>query len=141
MKIAEYNQMMAYLTRPEPLPQPKPEELLDLQEQKRKDRLRKTMDEASPFLMDESVDFIERENFAIKGLTDQQLIDLGFSTGSNLQPQKQSYKKLAEIFQQELPPGVLNVISGYGEECGGPLTTHEKVKKVTFESCQNVGKS
>ena len=32
MKIAEYNQMMAYLTRPEPLPQPKPEELLDLQE-------------------------------------------------------------------------------------------------------------
>ena len=94
--------MMAYLTRPEPegLPQPKPQELLDLQEQKRKDRLRKTMDEASPFLMNESVDFIERENFAIKGLTDQQLIDLGFSTGSNLQPQKQSYKKLAEIFQQ-----------------------------------------
>jgi hypothetical protein len=64
MKIAEYNQMMAYLTRPEPLPQPKPEELLDLQEQKRKDRLRKTMEEIGPGLMDESVDFIERENFA-----------------------------------------------------------------------------
>ncbi len=63
MKIAEYNQMMAYLTRPEPLPQPKPEELLDLQEQKRKDRLRKTMEEIGPGLMDESVDFIERENF------------------------------------------------------------------------------
>ena len=68
MKIAEYNQMMAYLTRPEPLPQPKPEELLDLQEQKRKDILRKTMDELDPVLMDESVDFIERENFAEKGL-------------------------------------------------------------------------
>ena len=39
---------------------------------------------------------------------------------------------LAEIFQQELPPGVLNVISGYGEECGEPLITHEKVRKVTF---------
>ena len=63
MKIAEYNQMMAYLTRPEPLPQPKPEELLDLQEQKRKDRLRKTMEEIGPGLMDESVDFIERGNF------------------------------------------------------------------------------
>jgi hypothetical protein len=63
MKIAEYNEMMAYLTRPEPLPQPKPEELLDLQEQKRKDRLRKTMEEIGPGLMDESVDFIERENF------------------------------------------------------------------------------
>tara|TARA_R100001443_G_scaffold4496_2_gene13054 strand:- start:444 stop:3839 length:3396 start_codon:yes stop_codon:yes gene_type:complete len=63
MKIADYNQMMAYLTRPEPLPQPKPEELLDLQEQKRKDRLRKTMEEIGPGLMDESVDFIEREEF------------------------------------------------------------------------------
>ena len=68
MKIAEYNQMMAYLTRPEPLPQPKPEELLDLQEQKRKDRLRKTMEEIGPGLMDESVDFIERENFAEKAI-------------------------------------------------------------------------
>jgi hypothetical protein len=67
MKIAEYNQMMAYLTRPEPLPQPKPEELLDLQEQKRKDRLRKTMEEVSPFLEDESVDFIERNEMAIGG--------------------------------------------------------------------------
>ena len=28
--------------------------------------------------MDESVEFIERENFAIKGLTDQQLLNLGF---------------------------------------------------------------
>ena len=58
MKIAEYNQMMAYLTRPEPLPQPKPEELLDLQEQKRKDRLRKTMEDLDPVLMEESKEFI-----------------------------------------------------------------------------------
>ena len=43
---------------------------------------------------------------------------------------------LAEIFQQELPPGVLNVISGYGEECGEPLVTHEKVKKV--RSCNAI---
>ena len=28
---------------------------------------------------------------------------------------------VCEILQQELPPGVLNVISGYGEECGEPL--------------------
>ena len=39
MKIAEYNEMMAYLTRPEPLPQPKPQELLDIQEENRKGRL------------------------------------------------------------------------------------------------------
>ena len=51
MKIAEYNEMMAYLTRPEPLPQPKPEELLEIQEQKRKDRLRKTMEDLDPCLL------------------------------------------------------------------------------------------
>ena len=67
MKIAEYNQMMAYLTRPEPLPQPKPEELLDLQEQKRKDRLRKTMEDLDPVLMEESKEFIERNEMAIGG--------------------------------------------------------------------------
>ena len=66
MKIAEYNQMMAYLTRPEPLPQPKPEELLKIQEQNRLERLRKTMEEIGPGLMDESVDFIERQGFAKK---------------------------------------------------------------------------
>mgnify|MGYP003675686111 CR=1 FL=1 len=78
MKIAEYNEMMAYLTRPEPLPQPKPQELLDLQEQKRKDRLRKTMDELDPVLMDESVDFIRRNQLAFgsrdkpkRGLVDE----------------------------------------------------------------------
>ncbi len=45
MKIAEYNQMMAYLTRPEPviLPQPKPQELIDIQEQKRIEREKKLL--------------------------------------------------------------------------------------------------
>lgn len=47
---------------------------------------------------------------------------------------------LSEIFQQDLPPGVLNVISGYGEECGEPLITHPKVRKVTFTGSFEVGK-
>ena len=42
----------------------------------------------------------EPGSYAGKEFTDQQLIDLGFSKGSNLQPQKETYKKLAEIFQQ-----------------------------------------
>ena len=63
MKIAEYNQMMAYLTRPEPLPQPKPEELLKIQEQNRINRLQNLMKDLDPVLMDESKEFIERENF------------------------------------------------------------------------------
>ena len=47
---------------------------------------------------------------------------------------------ICEIIQQELPPGVLNVISGYGEECGEPLIVHEKVRKVTFTGSFSVGK-
>ncbi|MDC1338715.1 aldehyde dehydrogenase family protein, partial [Pelagibacteraceae bacterium] len=47
---------------------------------------------------------------------------------------------LCEILQQELPPGVLNVISGYGEECGEPLIDHPKVRKVTFTGSFSVGK-
>jgi len=66
MKVANYNQMMAYIRRPKQeftLPEPKPQELLEIQEDARKERLEDTMDETRPFLMDESVDFIERENF------------------------------------------------------------------------------
>ena len=46
------------------LPESKPQELLDIQEDVRIQRQQDTMDKARPFLMDESVDFIERENFA-----------------------------------------------------------------------------
>ena len=67
MKIADYNQMMAYLTRPEPLPQPKPEELLEIQEQNRIQRLQNLMKDLDPVLMDESKEFIERNEMAIGG--------------------------------------------------------------------------
>ncbi len=101
MKIAEYNEMMAYLTRPEPevLPQPKPQELLDIQEDNRKGRLLESLNKIGGRLEDSSLDFIKRENFAVKGFTDEQLIDLGFDK-TNIKPQKETYKKLAEIFQQ-----------------------------------------
>lgn len=46
------------------LPEPKPQELLDIQENVRIQRQQDTMNKARPFLMDESVDFIERQNFA-----------------------------------------------------------------------------
>ena len=70
MKIAEYNEMMAYLTRPEPevLPQPKPQELLDIQEQNRKGRLLESLNKIGGRLEDSSLDFINRENFAKKGI-------------------------------------------------------------------------
>ena len=48
---------------------------------------------------------------------------------------------LAEIMNRELPPGVLNVISGYGEECGKPLCEHQAVRKVTFTGSLPVGQA
>ena len=49
------------------LPQEKPQELLDLQEQNRKQRLLDSLQKIGPGLMDESLDFIRRENFGVKG--------------------------------------------------------------------------
>ena len=37
---------------------------------------------------------------------------------------------LAEVCQQFLPPGVLNVLTGFGEECGAPLARHPIPRKL-----------
>ena len=47
---------------------------------------------------------------------------------------------LAEICQEFLPPGVLNVITGLGEECGAPLAHHPLVRKLSFTGSTEVGK-
>ena len=47
------------------LPQEKPQALLDLQEQNRKQRLLQSLQKIGPGLMDESLDFIRRENFRL----------------------------------------------------------------------------
>jgi phenylacetaldehyde dehydrogenase len=39
-----------------------------------------------------------------------------------------------------LPPGVLNVITGFGESCGAPLAAHAQVNKVAFTGSTEVGK-
>lgn len=46
---------------------------------------------------------------------------------------------VAEIMNRVLPPGVLNVISGYGGECGKPLCEHPLVRKITFTGSMPVG--
>lgn len=48
---------------------------------------------------------------------------------------------VAEICQRHLPPGVVNVLTGYGKECGGPLAEHPFVRKVSFTGSTAVGKS
>jgi acyl-CoA reductase-like NAD-dependent aldehyde dehydrogenase len=47
---------------------------------------------------------------------------------------------VAEACQALLPPGVLNVLTGLGEECGGPLAHHPTVRKLSFTGSTEVGK-
>jgi len=47
---------------------------------------------------------------------------------------------LAELCQELLPPGVLNVLTGFGEECGAPLANHPTVQKLSFTGSTEVGK-
>jgi acyl-CoA reductase-like NAD-dependent aldehyde dehydrogenase len=47
---------------------------------------------------------------------------------------------MAEAGQELLPPGVLNVLTGLGEECGRPLAQHPDVRKLSFTGSTEVGK-
>jgi acyl-CoA reductase-like NAD-dependent aldehyde dehydrogenase len=47
---------------------------------------------------------------------------------------------MAEICQEFLPTGVLNVLTGYGEECGDPLANHPGIRKLSFTGSTEVGK-
>ena len=39
-----------------------------------------------------------------------------------------------------LPPGVLNIIHGYGDKVGAPLTQHKKIKAISFTGSTKVGR-
>lgn len=47
---------------------------------------------------------------------------------------------LAEICQQHLPDAVLNVLTGYGEDCGAALANHPGIGKLSFTGSTEVGK-
>jgi phenylacetaldehyde dehydrogenase len=47
---------------------------------------------------------------------------------------------MAEVCSQHLPPGVLNVVTGYGEECGGALMNHPRIAKISFTGSTEVGR-
>ena len=47
---------------------------------------------------------------------------------------------LAEFCQEHLPAGVLNVITGFGQECGEPLLNHPLVAKLSFTGSTRVGR-
>jgi len=49
--------------------------------------------------------------------------------------------RLAELAAEHLPPGVLNVVTGYGEEAGAALTAHPGVDKLSFTGSTEVGRT
>jgi len=48
---------------------------------------------------------------------------------------------MAHICSEFLPPGVLNVVTGNGPECGVPLAKHPLVRKISFTGSLEVGKT
>jgi betaine-aldehyde dehydrogenase len=48
--------------------------------------------------------------------------------------------RVAEICNEHLPPGVLNLLTGYGEETGAALAHHPLVRKLSFTGSTEVGK-
>ncbi|MFC4245971.1 aldehyde dehydrogenase family protein [Natribaculum luteum] len=51
-----------------------------------------------------------------------------------------SITRAAQLSEDILPDGVLNVVNGYGTEAGTPLTDHEDVDKLSFTGSVPVGK-
>lgn len=49
--------------------------------------------------------------------------------------------ELAKDFEAcGLPPGVMNVVTGMGPECGGPMVSHPDIRKIAFTGSAEVGK-
>ncbi|QPF82149.1 aldehyde dehydrogenase family protein [Bradyrhizobium genosp. L] len=48
--------------------------------------------------------------------------------------------RVCQILNQLLPAGVLNIVSGFGPECGGPLVAHPAVGKITFTGSVETGR-
>lgn len=48
---------------------------------------------------------------------------------------------IAEVCSRHLPPGVINVITGLGNECGAALVSHPRIAKMSFTGSTAVGRS
>ncbi len=49
--------------------------------------------------------------------------------------------KLMELVDNTVPDGVINVVTGYGEDAVAPLSTHEDVPKICFTGTTEVGRT
>jgi len=49
--------------------------------------------------------------------------------------------RLAELFHEAFPPGVVNVVSGFGAEAGDAIVTHPDVRRVAFTGSAEIGRT
>jgi len=52
-----------------------------------------------------------------------------------------SVLKLAELITEIVPDGVINIVTGYGEEAGEPLVKHPNVRKIAFTGSAAAGQA
>ncbi|MEO8255760.1 MAG: aldehyde dehydrogenase family protein [Acidobacteriota bacterium] len=48
--------------------------------------------------------------------------------------------RVAQLCNDQLPPGTVNLLTGFGEECGAALARHPLVRKLSFTGSTEVGK-
>ena len=49
--------------------------------------------------------------------------------------------RLAELAAEVFPPGVINVVTGYGDEAGDALVTHPDVRRLAFTGSAEIGRA
>jgi acyl-CoA reductase-like NAD-dependent aldehyde dehydrogenase len=49
--------------------------------------------------------------------------------------------RLAELAAEVLPPGVFNVLTGYGDEAGDAIVTHPGVRRIAFTGSAEIGRA
>jgi betaine-aldehyde dehydrogenase len=49
--------------------------------------------------------------------------------------------RLAELAAEVLPPGVFNVVTGFGDEAGDALVTHPDVRRIAFTGSAEIGRA
>ena len=116
------------------LPEPKPQELLDIQEDNRKGRLLDSLNKIGGGLMDESLDFIKRENFGGGGVTKSLgggLYEITYKGGSKVYYTKiydrETGKDIKKSFGSDKKAAVESLKK---QKADRPPTKFEKVKEV-----------
>lgn len=109
----------------------------------------------SVYLSSENLDYTRREPFGVVGaivpwnaplLLAALKVGPAVMTGNTIVLKSSEEAPLAvhvllETFNEFLPAGVVNLVTGTGLECGAALVAHPKVPKVSFTGSTAVGKS